>query len=350
MAQTTHTLPPSPFPSNAFYRLLNDPAAPLDPPLSVLTWQAEEVKRAGGILGLTLEPTGDVTLITDDLINTIVGKLKELNDGGVPVILRYGHEMNGDWTSYGLRPLQFVPMFRRMAEAVHKGTKTTAMMWAPNVGVHYPYTPLGKPGGTSPVTSVGADNFAALDTNADDVLDEKDDPYLPYWPGPEYVDWVGLSLYYYQDNPVNNVPGPTYFEDYLLGKDLVSKHGATVGNNEALRNFYTRFGDTFLKPVAIAESGPGYRPGAPGASELDVKQAWWTQTLNPATLASLPRLKLLVNFEEAKVEDGVAKDWSLTGNVGVREAYDAFLGTSGAQLVWGDRVRLACDGSLEVLP
>lgn len=29
------------------------------------------------------------------------------------------------------------------------------------------------------------------------VIDNADDPYLPYYPGDQYVDWVGLSLYNY---------------------------------------------------------------------------------------------------------------------------------------------------------
>lgn len=34
-----------------------------------------------------------------------------------------------------------------------------------------------------------------LDTNGNGVLDQEDDPFTPYFPGPEYVDWVGLSFY-----------------------------------------------------------------------------------------------------------------------------------------------------------
>ena len=34
-----------------------------------------------------------------------------------------------------------------------------------------------------------AEKFAELDTNKDGKIDGLDDPYSPWWPGPEYVDW-----------------------------------------------------------------------------------------------------------------------------------------------------------------
>jgi hypothetical protein len=47
-------------------------------------------------------------------------------------------------------------------------------------------------------TFTQADNDAAdialLDTNRNGVLDADDDSLSPYWPGDDYVDWVGVSL------------------------------------------------------------------------------------------------------------------------------------------------------------
>ena len=63
------------------------------------------------------------------------------------------------------------------------------MMWAPNVGTGYPY-------GYAPGL-VSLTDFAILDTNKDGVIDGNDDPYGPYYPGSEHVDWVGLSAYWY---------------------------------------------------------------------------------------------------------------------------------------------------------
>jgi hypothetical protein len=36
-----------------------------------------------------------------------------------------------------------------------------------------------------------------LDTNADGVLDATDDMYTPYYPGDDWVDWVGMSVFHF---------------------------------------------------------------------------------------------------------------------------------------------------------
>ena len=62
-------------------------------------------------------------------------------------------------------------------------TNLTAMVWSPKVG-----------GETYSNSSVYADmidssDFLILDTDKNNVLDMNDDPYSPYYPGDEYVDW-----------------------------------------------------------------------------------------------------------------------------------------------------------------
>jgi hypothetical protein len=43
----------------------------------------------------------------------------------------------------------------------------------------------------------------ALDTSGDGQLSPDDSPFSPYYPGDEYVDWVGLSVYYKGPNSRN---------------------------------------------------------------------------------------------------------------------------------------------------
>ncbi len=65
------------------------------------------------------------------------------------------------------------------------------MMWAPNTGDGYPYRSHSRESLANP------DDFDLLDTNKNGQIDAVgDDPFGPYWPGPEYVDWVGLSTYW----------------------------------------------------------------------------------------------------------------------------------------------------------
>jgi mannan endo-1,4-beta-mannosidase len=85
-----------------------------------------------------------------------------------PVILGFGHEMNGNWYSWGYRhtsPAAFVAAWRHIVTVFRdRGARNVTWLWTVNV-VHT--------GGTiaSPA---------------------------PWWPGNKYVTWVGLDGYYYK--------------------------------------------------------------------------------------------------------------------------------------------------------
>lgn len=97
-----------------------------NPPLrwNNFQWHAEEIARMGSIFQLTLEPTS-LSAMPDSLLEEIALKCLEINSRGVPMFLRYGHEMNGDWTTYGNKPVDYVSGFRRMAEMIRKHTNMT---------------------------------------------------------------------------------------------------------------------------------------------------------------------------------------------------------------------------------
>ena len=58
----------------------------------------------------------------------------------------------------------------------------------------YPYGQnfLGSLSGGYPATTVA--DQTALDTNKNGILDAGDDAFSPYYPGDQYVDWIGVSL------------------------------------------------------------------------------------------------------------------------------------------------------------
>ena len=57
-------------------------------------WHAENIAEFRGIFALTIEPTAMDTP-SNALLERIAAFCKELNEMGVPILLRYGHEMNG---------------------------------------------------------------------------------------------------------------------------------------------------------------------------------------------------------------------------------------------------------------
>ncbi len=85
-----------------------------------------------------------------------------------PVILCFGHEMNGDWYSWGYRhtpPQVFVAAWRHIVTLFRElGAQNATWLWTVNIV---------RPGGSI--------SRPAL-----------------WWPGRKYVTWVGLDGYYYK--------------------------------------------------------------------------------------------------------------------------------------------------------
>jgi hypothetical protein len=270
----------------------------------VIARAVEQARVEGAMLLLTLEPYGGLAAVTDEVAADLATRLDGYNRAGVPVVVRLGEEMNGRWYPWGQQPAAYVDAFRRVAAAVHADAPGSAMMWAPAYGGGYPFAT-----GAAGSREVTAADRTALDTDGDGAVTRFDDPYAPYWPGDDAVDWVGLSLFHWGDTypwGENEVPEP--------GKLLAQLTGQYVGlggDDRALPDFYGIYGDQHGKPVAIAETGAFYAPDAGGAGEAAVKQAWEAQVFDPGLHQRLPRLAM-VNWVEREAQEartGTLVDW-----------------------------------------
>ncbi|GAB3350918.1 glycoside hydrolase family 26 protein [Modestobacter lapidis] len=275
----------------------------------------DQIAAEGGMLLLTLEPREGLATVTDGVAAALASRLDGYNCRGVPVIVRFAHEMNGSWYPWGQQPDDYVAAFRRLAAAVHAGAPGSAMMWAPNYGGGYPFT--GGRHGAVP----GSIDAAAIDTDGDGVPTGADDPYAPYWPGDDAVDWVGMSLYHWGDaHPwgENEVPEPGKFVAQLTGE-----YGGLGGDDRAVPDFYGIYGEQHGKPVAIPETAALFAPGHGGADELTVKQAWWRQVFAADVPGQLPRLAMINWFEWDKEEPEIGGhiDWTATSDPAIRAAY-----------------------------
>ncbi|KAJ3087288.1 hypothetical protein HK102_011435, partial [Quaeritorhiza haematococci] len=158
------------------------------------------------------------------------------------------------------------------------------------------------PWGISARNTSGAD-LQLLDTNRDGNITAADDPYSPYYPGDEWVDWVGLTLYHKPSN--NSVAEPNL---------LLQVNG-----------FYSRFAEEKKKPFMISESGAAFQLNNPkgfGPGELAIKQSWWNQLLTNATiLNAYPRLKMVCQSELLKTEDGIQHDYRIATNPQILNAF-----------------------------
>lgn len=267
----------------------------------------DQVEQEGGTLLLTLEPHDGLRLDQDD-VDALAERLAEVNERGVPVIVRFAHEMNGSWYEWGQQPEAYVAAFRQVADAVHD-TPASTMMWAANYGGGYPFT-----GGRYESKPDAAD-FGLLDLDGNGRLTMADDPYAPYYPGDEYVDWVGMSLYHWGDVypwGENELPEDDKFVSQLRGE-----YRGAGGDDTVLPDFYGTYGEQHGKPVAIPETSALFNTNAGGPDELDIKQRWWRQVFGGQTAAQLPLLKMINWFDWRKdeVEIGGEVDWRVSGKV-----------------------------------
>ena len=298
-----------------------------------VTASAAQAKSAGAVLLLTLEPNQGLDAVTARVVTQLASDLRVINDQGTPVVLRFAHEMNGSWYPWSQRPTQYIEVFRKVAAAVHQRAPGTAMLWAPNYGGGYPFS-AGQYGAVP-----GTSDFALLDTNADGVLTMADDPYLPYYPGDDAVDWVGMSLYHWGKHypwGTNDIP-----EAGKLAGMLTGTYSGSVGDERAVPDFYQVFGAQHRRPVAITETAALYAPGGTGADELAVKQAWWRQVFSNQIHEQFPMLKMINWFEWNKdeTEVGGVVDWRTLNNATTRTAFVADLPS---WLTYGGKSLKAC--------
>jgi Glycosyl hydrolase family 26 len=272
---------------------------------------AAQARDAGAVLVATLEPWEGLAAVTDASLAALVDRLAAYGRDNVPTIVRFAHEMNGSWYPWGEDPAAYVAAFRRVADAIHAGAPTAAVLWAPNQGDGYPYV-----GGKYEVKR-GSAAAKLLDTNRNGRVDGADDPYAPYWPGDAYVDWVGMSLYHWGTAypwGANVVPTAGKFAGLLTGATTTSAR---------VPDFYADYADRYQKPLAIVETAALYRPAGKGAPASAIKLAWLGQVISPATLTRFPRLRLVNWFEwkknEAEVGDVV--DWRISADPKLRTAF-----------------------------
>ena len=280
---------------------------------------AAQVAAARGVLLVTLEPQSGLAAVDDAVASSLASRFAGYGRLGVPVIVRFAHEMNGSWYPWSQDPTGYVAAFRRVAAAVHAGAPNAAMLWAPNYGGGYPFT------GGRYEAPPGSAARALLDTNHDGRLDGRDDPYAPYWPGDDAVDWVGMSLYHWGSHypwGANVLPEAGKFAAQLTGT-----YDGAGGDDRAVPDFYAAYAEGHAKPLAIVETAGLWRPSGGGAGELAIESAWWRQVLSADTVRRFPRLRLVNWFEWRKYETEVSDtvDWRVTADPAIRRAFLADL-------------------------
>lgn len=115
---------------------------------------ARELKTVNAALQIAWEPDS-LDRVQDD--KYLAGFSEAIRKSGIPVFVRFASEMNGSWVPYHGNPILYRVKFRLVADRIHEIAPNAAMVWSPN------------------------------------AIPEK--PIDDYYPGSEYVDWVGVNFY-----------------------------------------------------------------------------------------------------------------------------------------------------------
>ncbi len=204
-------------------------------------------------------------------LNTVADLLAQYPN--VKYFFRFGAEM--DIWENPADPEQFKQAFRVTADIIHSKVKNAAMVFSPN------------------------------------MVSSWDRDMMDYYPGDEYVDWIGLSLYlmkYFQgikDRPAD--------EKYL---EVVFCSGDSAEPVLMLKKFIDEFGDR--KPIMISESGASHYIRT--VNEYDTQ---WAATRLKMLYKYLPmvypQIKLIAHFDT--VIEGEINDYSLKDNQTILNLY-----------------------------
>lgn len=233
------------------------------------TW-AERARAAGAALQVHWMPHRGLDDVQDD--DYLRSFAREAAAAGVPIFLRFGGEMNGDWVAWHGDPQQYVAKWRLVAGVLRATAPNVALVWAPN---HVP------------------------DHNID-----------AYYPGDEWVDWVGVSLY----------------QDYYAS-GRADQPAAHESATDKLHAIYQRYADR--KPILIAEWGSAHHEYT-----RDTSVAGWgalqIQRLYQSLPLLYPRVKAVFYFsvDQRRTPNpfhptSVWSNYLLTAAPAVRDAYRA---------------------------
>ncbi|WIB00867.1 OpgC domain-containing protein [Curtobacterium sp. MCBA15_012] len=264
----------------------------------------------GAVLVVTLTPTQSLASLTRDdarAAEKLFAQSHEQYD--TQVLVRFAPQMNGTWVRWGQQPTAYVSAFRTLAGVVHRGDSDAAMVWSPSYGAGYPF---GESAGR--LEDLSAVDVAKADTNGDGKLDAADDPYGPYWPGAGSVDWVGLSMFFFGKGKSTEAAGrdvPLTTNEEPTAGEVEARFDETWGYQQPQTEgtFTERFATGEDRPMLL-DTGALYDHSLKGASQLEVKQAWWRQVF--AAVQDRPDVRgvtfLETNRREPEAGNRVA-DW-----------------------------------------
>ncbi len=157
----------------------------------------QKAKQTGCAMQVALEPVNGLTEVVDDAyLHRFAKQAKETE---IPIFLRFANEMNDPGSVWGQDKTLYIEKFRLVADVMHKEAPNVVMCWAPNDWGHHGFGDAAE-----------------------------------WYPGDQYVDWVGISSY----------------PPYLINGE--SKHKTKY--TDRLATIYNAYADR--KPIYLSEGAP----------------------------------------------------------------------------------------------
>lgn len=181
---------------------------------------------------------------------------------GKPVLVRIGGEMNIWSGSKAVAPADYIAAYRRVADKLRAKAPLAELIWSPMQNGKW-----------------------------NETLED-------YWPGDEYVDWVGMSLYYNLENTSNDKISWVEFSKTYSFTDPLRK----------ARNV-CELARAHGKPVAITEGGSN-KNGTGGESAAAAMTAKMFSTVNMV----YPEVKAMILFDREIKEAGTVRDFSMASS------------------------------------
>lgn len=170
---------------------------------------------------------------------------QHVRDFGFPVVISFGHEMNGHWYSWGYRhtpPAVFVAAWRHIV-TIFRQQRAGNVTWLWTVNI------IDKHGG---IPSPG-----------------------PWWPGDSYVNWVGIDGYYLK---------PAWTFASLFGPTIRAVHTLTL---DPILITETAASPAADQPAKIADLAAGIRHyGLLGFVWFDIRKKQDWRLIGPAATAA----------------------------------------------------------------
>jgi hypothetical protein len=289
---------------------------------------AQDAAAHGASVLLQLDPRVALTVLTAEQAGAFAQRIQDLTTSrGTHFLVDFAPDMNGSWEAWGQQPRSYVAAFQMLAAAVHRTAPSAVMVWDPSNGAGYPF---GTARGAT--TPSGPRVLSQLDTNGDGTVDERDDPYAPYWPGTASVDRVGLSVFWYGPPTqlgTNASPPAGWFEQSLTG---AVGYSSPTG---AGRDFVQQYSVDEHKPLLV-ETGALFVPSTdPGPGQSAILQDWIDQVFSPSVRARFPTLDAVMWLEQSRSEAesaGAVVDWRATGTTASATALRSALASAGFDL------------------